>query len=165
MKTALGRFFLVVLLFGASLWLVGMQQESLASPLTNVSGPITANTTWVPAGSPYVVTGDVTVNPGVTLTVQAGVDVRLDGPYSLSVRGALLAEGLPGQEVRFTSNQSAPAPGDWGVLDFRSDSNPSHLSFVVIEYGGHASKAGWYCAAGMVCANTSSLVVEHSTLR
>ncbi len=36
---------------------------------TNVSGVISVNTTWSPAGSPYVVTDDVTVAAGVKLTV------------------------------------------------------------------------------------------------
>ena len=36
---------------------------------------ILGNTVWEKAGSPYLITGDVTVKEGVTLTVQAGVKV------------------------------------------------------------------------------------------
>jgi len=45
-----------------------------------VSGAIRTNTTWTKAGSPYVVTGSVTVygdtTTGVTLTIEPGVEVR-----------------------------------------------------------------------------------------
>ena len=34
---------------------------------THVSGAISQDTTWTPAGSPYVLDGTVTVSPGVTL--------------------------------------------------------------------------------------------------
>ena len=42
---------------------------------TTLQGPLTANTTWSPAGNPYVLTGDVTVPPGITLTIAAGTNV------------------------------------------------------------------------------------------
>ncbi len=132
---------------------------------TLVPAAIASDTTWTLAGSPYLVASDVTVNPGVTLSIEAGVQVRFDGNYSLAVRGTLKAAGLAGQPVLFTSNQASPAPGDWGALDLRADSQHSRLEHVILEYGGSSGKAGWYCAAGMLCANTSSFWLEASTLR
>lgn len=138
---------------------------TLTAPSTNVSGSITTDTTWDLANSPYIITGDVTVNPGVTLIILPGVQVRFNGAYALIVRGTLTAEGLPGQEILFTSNLAGPAPGDWGVLDFRSDSKFSHLEHVVIEYGGNFTKPGGNCITGVVCVNTSSFVLEDSIIR
>ncbi|MDY6987423.1 MAG: hypothetical protein SWQ30_05135 [Thermodesulfobacteriota bacterium] len=43
---------------------------------TYVSGMINENTTWSVAGSPYVVTNYISVKPGATLTIEAGVEVR-----------------------------------------------------------------------------------------
>ena len=44
---------------------------------TPVSGAITLDTTWTKANSPYMLTGTVTVNSGVTLTIEPGATVDL----------------------------------------------------------------------------------------
>ena len=132
---------------------------------TGVTGAITSDTVWDVTGSPYVVTGDITVNNGVSLTVDAGVEVRFDGNYALIVRGTLLADGTPSDPVLFTSNRPEPAPGDWAFLDLRADSTASVLHHVIIEYGGNATRSGWYCNAGEVCANSSSFDLDQSTVQ
>ena len=45
---------------------------------TDVTGTIAVNTTWNLAGSPYIVIGDITVNNGVTLTVDPNVIVKFN---------------------------------------------------------------------------------------
>ena len=132
---------------------------------TDVSGAITADTVWGPGGSPYVVTGDMTVNNGFTLTVAPGVEVRFDGNYALNVRGTLEAEGTAAQPILFTSNQPEPAPGDWAFLDLRSDSVNSVLRHAVIEYAGNETRGGWYCVAGALCVNTDSFELDTSTVQ
>lgn len=132
---------------------------------SDVSGTISTDTTWTFTSSPYVVTGDVTINPGVTLSLEPGVQVRFDGNYALVVRGTLEAEGTEAQPVRFTSNQASPAPGDWGVIDFRAESTFNVLEHAIVEYGGNASRAGWNCQAGALCANTTSFLLEDSTVQ
>jgi hypothetical protein len=69
---------------------------------TDVSGHITADETWSPAGSPYVLVGDIYVDPGVTLTVTSGTIVLADNGYShyLYVRGTLNANGAVFTSVR-----------------------------------------------------------------
>lgn len=82
--------------------------SGIAFSQTNVSGVIGANTTWNIAGSPYIVTGDITVNNGVTLTVDANVQVKFNSARRMTVLGALNATS-----ATFTSNQAVPAPNDW----------------------------------------------------
>ncbi|MCK4444926.1 MAG: hypothetical protein KAW09_10295, partial [Thermoplasmata archaeon] len=56
--------------------LLGMMvTQSPSARGTLVSGHITSDTTWNESGSPYIVTNTVTVDNGVTLTIEAGVEV------------------------------------------------------------------------------------------
>lgn len=136
-----------------------------ASPQGEVSGTISEDTTWTLTGSPYVVTGDVTVNPDITLLIEPGVEVRFDGNYAINVQGTLDAEGTEAQPIRFTSNQPTPTAGDWAMIDFRSDSKYSVLEHTIVEYGGNATRAGWYCTSGALCVHTSSFLLNESTVQ
>ncbi len=61
-----------------------------------VSGVITSDTTWTVANSPYVVTDSLDIQAGVTLTIEAGVEVHAENNASLDVNGHLVIgdEGL-----------------------------------------------------------------------
>ena len=62
-----------------------------------VSGPISEDAVWE-SGKDYVVTGDVTVEAGATLTIQPEVvgkftHERADDYYGITVEGTLVADG------------------------------------------------------------------------
>jgi len=82
-----------------------------------VSGTLTTNTTWSPSGSPYLVTGDILVPSGITLTVDPGVQVRFDktppASHSIVVAGTIISVGRPDLRVTFTSNDAFPDRNDW----------------------------------------------------
>jgi hypothetical protein len=120
-----------------------------------VSGDLTTNTTWS-AGNVYVVTADVRVVPGVTLTVQPGTIVKLQDDASLLVDGNLQAVGTAGQRIYFTSWHDDSVGGDtngnggattpdptrsdrvWGRIRFGDASNDgSVIDNAVIRYGGN----------------------------
>ena len=75
---------------------------------TNVCGGIFADTTWDLAGSPYVVTCDVVLSPGFTLTVDPGVTVQFDTNTGLEIRGTLVAFGTSTDHIIFTSSPGGP---------------------------------------------------------
>jgi hypothetical protein len=119
--------------------------SSVASA-TDVCGTISSNTTWTTGASPYNLqmgtTGcTVTVNSGVTLTIQAGVQVKGRSNSSLLINGTLTAVGTSGSPIVFTSILGTPAAGDWIGVRFGSGSGPSasQLTYVTISYTGNSA--------------------------
>jgi parallel beta-helix repeat protein len=125
---------------------------------TYVGGPITSDSTWTLAGSPYIVTSSVTVYPPtagvVTLRIEAGVEVRFNPATGLNIgstaydtlQGALIAEGTALQPIVFTSNDTIIEPGDWNGIYFRNSTADSTtvLDYCTVEYGGSIYNANLY---------------------
>lgn len=65
---------------------------SLSAAQSGLITFITQNTTWTKANSPYVFSGPIVVSTGVTLTINSGVTVNLNG-YYLYINGTLQAQG------------------------------------------------------------------------
>jgi len=136
-----------------SLLVLLMSHAGPPAPLaTPVCGPINSSTTWTLPANPYVVTCDVTVNAGVTLTVEPGVVVKFQYQgCDLIVDGRLLAQGTQLSPIAFTSYKddahggdtngdsraSSPAPGDWGGVVLTASSSGSILDHTWIGYGGY----------------------------
>jgi parallel beta-helix repeat protein len=110
---------------------IATDQVKAAGP-TYVSGPITLDTTWYLADSPYIVTGDVTVESSATLTIEPGVEVKFDGVYSIIIDGKLIANGTSMNKIKFISNQTTPTKGDWYTIRLRTDYNI--IDYAEIEY-------------------------------
>ncbi len=134
---------------------------------TIVSGNITSDTTWGLAGSPYVVTGDITVyHTSRTngeyfrkLTIEPGVEVRFNpgtGLYigkdysgSYGYYGALEAQGTAAAPIVFTSNSTSALPGDWKGIYFRNPSKDSAglLEHCIVEFAGLTHNANIFLAS------------------
>ncbi|MCP4166316.1 MAG: hypothetical protein GY759_10535 [Chloroflexi bacterium] len=147
-------------------------QESITATSTDVCGAINSNTTWTPAGSPYIPTCDVTVNAGVTLTIQPGVVVKFKDFWTdLFIRGTLIAAGTEGNPIYFTSikddtiggdsngdgSATSPAPDDWSSLVFASTSTGSVLENSVVRYGGGQGRQN-------VWVGSSDITIAHTTI-
>ncbi|HRQ39651.1 MAG TPA: Calx-beta domain-containing protein [Chloroflexota bacterium] len=89
-----------------------------------VGGVIDTDTTWTLAGSPYIITETIIIQPGVTLTVEAGVEVQAQPNRGITVNGLLLALGTAVQPITFTSTTESGF-NDWHGLDVTSSGTVS----------------------------------------
>ena len=105
-------------------------------PPNGVSGVISANTTWRAVNSPVTVVGSITVNSGITLTIEPGISVLFDSGLALTVNGRLLAEGTPENPIRF--GRSPANSGRWGGLTINggAGSPETRIAYARIEFNG-----------------------------
>jgi len=100
-----------------------MRDEQLAIlapgklPHTPLGGILATNLQLSADKSPYLLTGDLTVNPNVTLTVEPGVTIRVAGNAAIRVRGQLVAKGTAKEPILFGPSV-ARQPDDWKGIAF-----------------------------------------------
>ena len=83
-------------------------------PVAQVNLPIAGQVTWSPDNI-YLVTGDVPVNTGSTLTILPGTEVRFAQNASLQINGTLIADGTSEQQIHFIADQPK---GTWKDIAF-----------------------------------------------
>lgn len=152
MKTAITKkiVFLVVL---AALVFMPFK-PALAKPSAEfVSGILAQDTTWGIANSPYYLSGDVQVLPGVTLTVEPGVEVYYPVSYELLINGSLIANGTSAQPIIF----SGPGAAEATLLHYTgANLSTSQLSYVQFKNAAYAIR--------LSSGNSGTLSVTHAQI-
>ncbi len=132
-----------------------------SSGIQNVSGTILTDTTWTSDTTYVVDKNNVGVPPGVTLTIQAGTQIKFNDGYSLNVGGTLLADGTSAQPIRFMSNTG----GAWGRLFFDDSSLDARTDLTGTYQAGNLLR--WVrvegAASGIGCNNATPFL-DHVTL-
>jgi hypothetical protein len=107
-----------------------------------VAGTLSADARWCGTVS---VEGNVLVPRGVTLRLDPGTIVRFhayrgyrnpERRLVLRVEGRLVANGLPGRPIRFTSDAPDPRNGDWSMVKL-VHARGSEITHAVFEFGQH----------------------------
>jgi hypothetical protein len=96
---------------------------NLSSAQSGLVVYINSDTTWTIANSPVTFTGPTVVNTGVTLTINSGVTVNLNG-YTLYVNGTLHAAGtssenvvINGQTINFGDSASNLSTFEYTIIN------------------------------------------------
>nr|NQU92919.1 PKD domain-containing protein [Bacteroidota bacterium] len=135
-------------------------KEKIITVGSGESGYITANKTWL--DDTIRVVGDITVEKGVTLTVNSGVYVEFQGHYKLNVYGRLLAEGYQNDTITFTSKNTFT--GWHGIRFFDSNTNgqnDSKLIYCSLKYGKANGNGDDRFGGAVFCHNSHDLRVQH----
>lgn len=105
---------------------------------TNVSGVISDNTIWTLAQSPFIVTNNLLVSSGASLTLEPGVQILIDTDVYVKIEGELIAIGTEQDPIIWTSNSNNPSTGDWNKIWLYNtssafDSDGNYVSGTVLK--------------------------------
>jgi len=109
---------------------------------TVVGGEITEDTTWTLDGSPYYVTCDVYVQPGVTLTIESGAMIRFRkftegrGRIGMYVNGTLISQGAVFTTSCDFEDLDESYDDDWHTIEL-SGSSPHNFEQNEVAYADH----------------------------
>lgn len=124
---------------------------------------ITGNVNW---RGTIVIAGDVIIEQKSRLVIEPGTKVLFEPNQDLAksgsdktrceiiVRGTLIARGLPGRKIIFSSNSSAPRMGDWYSIEFLHIRTGTLLEYCVIEYAHNG-----------ITIKNSNIIVNNCELR
>ncbi len=124
------------------------------------AGPVQGS--WDQAGSPYRVTGNLSIPAGASLLVNEGVQVIIEGTYRIDVTGRMQTAGTALNPISFTAQDTL---NGWSGIRFQDGSGaglpPSGFTFTNFSYG----KAIWGSGAqdplnygGAIWANNSGTI-------
>lgn len=101
------------------------------------SGSLNAGGRWDYVEIPYLLEGDVTVESGVTLSIDPAAVIQMENlAVDLVVKGTLHAVGNAEQPIVFTSMGGLPENRWGGILFTGSTANASILEHCAVRHGG-----------------------------
>ena len=105
---------------------------------TIISEDITTNTTWDTIGNPYILTNNVSIASGITLTINPGVKIAIPYLKNIYINGTLIAKGTDEDSIRFYgSDPDSSRHG--GTIFFYTNNDTSFLDHVVIDNLGESA--------------------------
>ncbi len=146
------------------------------------SGTLENSATLRAINYPYVL-NDITVDSGVTLTIEPGAILKFNihtmwSAMGIWVHGTLIADGTPSEKIVFTSikddsyggdtnndgDSTSATPADWGSIYFYNNSADCVLDNTIIKYAG-TEWWGYYCTHFAICCEESNPTISNSLIQ
>lgn len=164
------------------LWMVAGCTNPVSHPPAPVVNkkdgvPLDRNANYIPKGDkPWILsdpgdrdTLDWIIEPGRTVTIQAGAEILVDGLLWIDVQGQLIAEGTPSDPIKFTTVLVDEDFGQWrGIKVHNTDASESVFRHCIFTYGAYfdidtLSDRGVDAQnyKGMLAIQNCSPVIEH----
>ncbi|MFZ4548928.1 MAG: NosD domain-containing protein, partial [Bacteroidales bacterium] len=128
-----------------------------------VGGELTSDATYFPANNPYIVTQDLKIAIGITLTILPGVELLFETGTGLISNGTLIANGTSDQKIKFSSRSELPGMGQWsGIVFNKAKSSFDDSTYISGSVISHAiiSKANY----SITLDQYSTLLIENSQI-
>ncbi len=107
------------------------------SAQTNIGGPFYSDSVLTKANSPYIVTSDITVFQGNTLTIEPGVEIIFDVLKKIILKGSLHAVGTVSDSIRLSGKNHGRYQG---IEVWSNDSARDYqmkMQYCVVEDAGN----------------------------
>ena len=133
-------------------------------PINTVSGTLGSSQAW--SGIYRITGGDFSIPDGLTLTLNPGTLVLVDGVSSgttgtdIDVAGSIQSLGSATSPVTFTAYTAGE---NWGELH-HVDAEPSTFQYTNITQAGHSPGVGHSNSGPTIRASNSSFVFDHASL-
>ncbi|MBN1339535.1 MAG: right-handed parallel beta-helix repeat-containing protein, partial [Bacteroidales bacterium] len=155
---------LITVLFACRLMILATSAQA------QVAGHITTDTTWTDTVN---IVGDVYVDNSVTLVIEPGTVVRLNGHYKIDVKGNIAASGTASDSITFTVADTTGFHNNthvgWNriIYDNVQQSNDSTIfRYCIFEYGKTSGNGGAMYLNNFYTDNDSTkLDISHCTFR
>ena len=167
---------LLMLCTGLLVTIVSFEQPAAAFT-TIPQSHISSTTIWSSAASPYIITGDVTIDNGATLTIQPDVVVKFQSGAGIIVNGGLSVPGITDHPVYFTTihdtttpdgdaggfgNVPAPAAGSWkGIWAYGS--GIITIDHGIIRYAGGSGDDAIYKTGSAGNLTVTNCIISTTT--
>jgi len=133
-------------------------------PVNTVSGALDNSATW--SGIYHITGGDYLIPDGVTLTVNPGTIILIDGVSSgnngtdINVEGAIQSLGTAESPITFTAYSAGE---NWGKL-YHDNAEPSTFRYTNITQAGHSPRMGHSNSGPAIHASNSTFIFENANL-
>ncbi|MCB9208413.1 MAG: CotH kinase family protein [Ignavibacteriales bacterium] len=126
-----------------------------------ISSNIIENTTLNISGSPYFAKGNVIVNPNVSLTVDAGVEILMPENANLIIKGDIQFNGTEEQPITIKANENSGF-NKWGYIFIDSATAKSNIKYVNLLQATQNKYDS--SQIGAISSYKSDLLIENVTI-